>query len=66
MALPIGATPVLTGKEATEFLTALYRDEQKPVSPTPTPRLAEAEKLIKQYAHKRQEVNHVRTKDVQF
>lgn len=47
MALPIAATPVLTGKEAAEFLAALHRDAKKSVRLTPTPKLAKAHALIK-------------------
>lgn len=46
MAQPIGATPVLTGKEAAEFITKLHKDVKKPVGLIPTPKLKEARKLI--------------------
>ena len=58
MALPIAATPVLTGKEAAKFLTALHQDEQKPIRLTPTPKLDEACELIKKYAERGQK--HIR------
>ncbi len=49
MAQPIGATPVLTGKEAAKFITMLHEDASKPVCLTPTPKLAKAHELIKKY-----------------
>ena len=58
MALPIAATPVLTGREAAEFLTALHRDAQKPVALIPTPKLEEARKLIKKHAKHQQKRIH--------
>lgn len=42
MSLPIGATPILKGKEADEFLKRLEADLKKPVGLTPTPKLGEA------------------------
>lgn len=50
MALPIGATPVLKGKEADAFLEKIHKDQNKPVNLTPTPRLVEACELIKEHA----------------
>ena len=50
MALPIGATPVLTGKEAADFIVKLHKDVHKPVSLTPTPKLDKACELIKEHA----------------
>lgn len=58
MALPIGATPVLTGKEAADFMVQLYKDAQKPVGLTPTPKLKEACELIKKHAERQQK--HIR------
>ena len=58
MSQPIGATPVLKGKEAVEFLAKLHADEKKPVRLTPTPKLDKAHELAKQYAEQRQK--HVR------
>ncbi len=54
MALPIGVTPILTGKAAAEFLTKMHKDAQRPVGLTPTPKLEEARKLIKKYAEHQQ------------
>jgi hypothetical protein len=54
MAIPIGATPVLTGKEAAEFIKMIHKDAQKPASLTPTPKLGKARELIKKHAEGRQ------------
>jgi|ERR1035437_654779 hypothetical protein len=48
MAKPIAATPVLTGKEAIRFVAKMHENAKKPVGPIPTPKLGEAEELIKQ------------------
>ena len=58
MALPIAATPVLTGREAAKFIATLHRDAQKPVGLTPTPKLDEARELIKKHAERGQK--HIR------
>lgn len=58
MALPIGATPVLTGKEAAKFITMIHKDAQKPAKLTPTPKLKEAHALIKQHAERQQKRIH--------
>jgi hypothetical protein len=47
MAKPISATPILRGKQATDFLNRVYSDAKKPLGYVPTPKLVEAEKLIK-------------------
>jgi len=49
MALPIGATPVLTGKEAAKFMDDLRKDAKKP-GLVPTPKLEQAVKLIEEHA----------------
>lgn len=54
MALPVAATPTLSGKEAAEFITAIHKDVQKPVKPTPTPKLEQAHELIKRHAERQQ------------
>jgi hypothetical protein len=58
MALPIGATPVLKGKEAADFIIAVNKDAQKPVSLTPTPKLKNACELIRKHAERQQK--HIR------
>ena len=58
MAQPIGPTPVLTGKEATRFLTKIRTEEGNPVGPTPTPKLAKVQELIREHGERRQK--HVR------
>ncbi len=54
MAQPIGATPVLQGKEAAKFLAMIHAEVQKPVGLTPTPKLAKAQELIKKHGEHRQ------------
>jgi len=49
MSLPIAATPVLKGKEAVNFLRKIENDLQKPLKYTPTPKLGQAKKLVKEY-----------------
>ena len=46
MALPIGPTPTLYGKEAEEFTKKIEEDLKKPVGLTPTPKLAEARRRM--------------------
>lgn len=50
MALPIGATPVLKGKDAERFLKMVRDNENKKVGPTPTPNIEKAKELIKKYS----------------
>jgi len=50
MAQPISVTPILTGKEATKFLNRVCREAKKPVGRIPTPKLVEAEELIKNFS----------------
>lgn len=49
MSIPIGATPVLKGKDATRFLAQMRANENKKVGLVPTPRLYKAVKLLKKY-----------------
>ena len=58
MALPIAATPTLSGKEATKFMATIHKDAQKLVSLTPTPKLARARDLIKKRAEHQQKRIH--------
>lgn len=58
MAQPIGATPILRGKEAARFLTRLHKDAEKPVGLVPTPKLGQARKLVKKHSEHAQK--HVR------
>jgi hypothetical protein len=55
MALPIAATPVLTGQDAKAFSATIEKDLKKPSRLVPTPKLEQARKLIKQHASKRKE-----------
>ena len=52
MALPIAATPVLKGREASDFLRRIENDLQKPLGYTPTPNLGKAKELIKKHVAK--------------
>ncbi len=54
MAQPIGPTPVLTGREAARFLTKIHTEEGNLVGPTPTPKLAKVQKLIREHGKRRQ------------
>lgn len=42
MAMPIAPTPVLSGKDARDFLAKVEKDQDKPLHPKPTPKLDEA------------------------
>ena len=50
MALPIAPTPMLNRKESREFLKNVERDLKQPVGYVLTPRLSQAEELIKEKA----------------
>jgi hypothetical protein len=52
MALPIAATPVLEGKDASDFLRRIESDLKKPLKYTPTPKLGKARELVKKYVAK--------------
>lgn len=52
MAQPIGATPVLRGREAAKFLTMVLKDEENPVGLVPTPKLEKARQLVKKHSNK--------------
>ena len=56
MALPIGSTPVLKGEEATKFIAMIHENAKTLASPTPTPKLAKARKLIREYARDEQKL----------
>ncbi len=47
MSLPIKSTPTLNAKESKTFLKELHKNEEKKAEFTPTPKIKEAEKLIK-------------------
>ena len=53
MARPIAPTPVLTGKEAAKFLTTIHENSNKPVTLTPTPKIAQAYELVKEYGNRK-------------
>lgn len=53
MALPIGSTPVLRGKDATAFIATVYKNASRSVSIVPTPKLEQVSKLIKANASSR-------------
>lgn len=50
MALPIGSTPILKGRDAKKFDEKIKQDLQRPTRLVPTPRLEEARKLVMEYA----------------
>jgi len=52
MALPIAATPVLKGRDASDFLHKIESDLKKPLKYTPTPKLGQAKELVKKYVAK--------------
>ncbi len=52
MAMPITPTPILKGREVTEFQNRLDADLKKPVSLVDTPRIQKAREMIKQHASK--------------
>lgn len=52
MALAIAPTPTLYGKDAERFTKKVEEDLKKPVRPTPTPKLAKARRLVREYAAK--------------
>ena len=49
MALPIKDTPVLVGKDASDFLRRIERDLKKPSIYIPTPNLWRVKKIIKKH-----------------
>ena len=50
MALPIGLTPILKGREAIKFDERIKKDLHRPTRLVPTPKLEEARKLVIEYA----------------
>jgi hypothetical protein len=54
MAIPIGETPSLKGKNAARFLSKVESDLRVPTKFVPTPRLAEVEKLIRKHVADKQ------------
>ena len=58
MAIPIGETPVLSGKKAAKFLAMVEADARVPATLTPTPKLAQAYKLIQRHAKSQQKRAH--------
>ena len=53
MALPVAATPILKGKDASNFLHKIENDLKKPLKYTSTPKLDQAKKLVRKYVAKR-------------
>lgn len=53
MALPITPTPVLKGKEASDFLHKIENDLKKPSTYIPTPNLWRVKELVKKIYCKR-------------
>ncbi|MDQ1317212.1 MAG: hypothetical protein QG588_863 [Candidatus Poribacteria bacterium] len=54
MALPIGNTPTLKGKDAVRFSERIKKDLAKPAKLIPTPKIEEARRAVKEYAAKRE------------
>jgi hypothetical protein len=54
MALPIARTPKLNAKETDKFLRDVETGLKNTVGYTPTPKLSEAKKAIRDYAAKRE------------
>jgi len=50
MSLPIGATPLLSGKDAEDFNRLITRDLKNPSRLVPTPKLKQAVQKIRQQA----------------
>jgi hypothetical protein len=57
MALPIAPTPTLKGKEAIDFMQRLEEDLKRPAYLTPTPKIENAKRLIKEYAERLKKQN---------
>lgn len=57
MALPIAATPVLTGQDARSFSDKIENDLKKPSRLIPTPKLEQARELIKRHASQKKELS---------
>jgi hypothetical protein len=57
MALPIGETPILKGKQAQQFLLMVEKDAKIPSHPIATPKLARAITLIEKNAKPQQKRN---------
>ena len=53
MAKPIGATPVLSGKDATQFIARMQQEANNKVGLMPTPKLKNVNELIRQYGNKK-------------
>ncbi len=53
MALRVAPTPYLTGEDAKKFERKIEEGLKNPVGFTPTPKLAQANKLIEEYARSR-------------
>lgn len=56
MAQPISATPVLKGKDAERFLKRICKNANRQVYLVPTPKLVEAERLIKQISDNEKQI----------
>jgi hypothetical protein len=54
MALPIQPTPILRGRDARKFNKKLKRGLENPTKLIDTPRLAQARKLAREHAAKKQ------------
>jgi len=50
MALPIGITPILRGKDAFRLVKRMCSNGEKTVGLVPTPKLSNVDKLIKKFS----------------
>ncbi len=55
MAAPIGATPILEGKEATEWWEKVEKEQDQKLSLVPTPKLEDLRREIVASANKKKE-----------
>jgi hypothetical protein len=60
MALPIAATPVLTGSDADKFTKTVDQDLKKPAHLIATPKLEQGLGLVRKYAAERKKSTNCR------
>lgn len=56
MAIPIGATPILKGREADRFITMVIESEKHPIRFVATPKLEKAREMVKKYSEKKRNI----------
>jgi hypothetical protein len=57
MAIPIGATPILKGKEADRFIQQVNESEKHPIRFVATPKLAKARQMVREYSEREKKRN---------